>query len=269
MRTWLILAALIMLASCTTPQQPQPNQTTPCAWPEIVSDSGCCRDLNENGLCDTIDFKADIEQQKQQEYEESVAQSRETAEQSGKLKRTIVNDVYDAANAVTNYRFLYAGDEVTVTPERVTRKLVNDYDFGIREIAGRRQQILMNTIHLDVVNKNARGQCVPPEQLVKEGYNTPCDAIIGMTFDVPYDAFAMRLPPEWLKDFLFRTPYEIEPGSHIGKRTTTLYRFTDLKDAQHKTNLWVDDASQMPLRVEVWQDDTLVSQEHYIDLYLV
>jgi hypothetical protein len=258
---------LVILAGCAAPQQAQPEATpTQCAWPEIPSDGGCCRDLNENGFCDTIDLAQEIEQQKQQEYEEAAQKARETAEAAGKYRRTIVNDLYDQALAVKGYRFLYEGDEVVVANGSVVRKLVNEYDLGIQEIQGRRQKVVVNEVILDKATRTAQGRCVPRAR-VKLDIATPCDAIIGMTFQLSYDSFAVKLPIEWLADFLYRTPFESLPSTDIGRRKTTLYRFTDLADAQRKTNLWIDQETKMPLRAEVWQGDELVQKEWHSDLW--
>jgi hypothetical protein len=56
------------------------------------------------------------------------------------------------------------------------------------------------------------------------------------------------------------------PGQDVGKLKTTLYRFTDLKDANTRTNLWVDQQTKLPVRAEVWKNNSLAQQEYYTDL---
>ncbi len=263
-----LLITLLILASCAVPQQPHANQTR-CAWPEIASDSGCCRDLNENGICDTKDFASEIEAEKQQEYEAAAQKARETAAQSGKLRRTIVNDLYDAAKAVTSYRFRYQGDDVIVTPEGVVRKLPHDRSIGIHEVDGKKYDVVINTIMLDLFNKQATAQCVPREEFTRTQTPSPCDNYLGIDFDVIFWEYHLRLPTEWLENFLNRKPYEALPGGDIGKLKTTIYRFADLQDATRKTYLWVDDQTKMPVRIEVWEGDKLRQHEEYVDLYAI
>lgn len=265
---WIVLL-LVILVSCTPVQQPQTQPTPQCKWPEIVSDGGCCRDLNENGVCDTIDFAPQIEQEKQQEYEQAAEKARERAEQSGKLKRTIMNDLYDAASKIQNYRFIYQGDGVVIANGSIVRKLISDYPLGDQNIDGKRIKVVINKVTLDLAYRTAIAECIPPENLVRQNRGTQCDQYLGKTFPVGFDTFAFRPPIKWIEDFLHRTPYETLTGQHVGKLTATLYRFTDLHDAQHKTNLWIDDVTKMPLRVEVWQGDNLVQHEEYLELYVI
>lgn len=262
---WLVFL-LILLAACAPTVQEEQIQ---CSWPEIPSNGKCCRDLNENGVCDVEEFAEEIEEQKQQEYEEAAKKAKEKFEKSGTLKRTIMNELYENATAITSYKFLYNGDQVIVANGSVVRELVNEHDLGIKEIEGRRQKVIINTVALDFIAKKATGTCKPEPRLVAQERSTPCDAIIDMEFEVPYDEFAFRLPIEWLRDFLHRTPYEALPGSEIGRSKTMLYRFTDLQDANRKTNLWIDTIIQMPLRVEVWQNDKLVKRVQYDDLFII
>lgn len=257
---------LFFLASCKAPAQPQ-VAAPQCGLFEIPSDGGCCRDLNENDVCDTVDFAEDISAEQQREYDEAAARARAKAEASGTLKRTIMNDVYDNASAVTSYRFVHNGDEVVVANGSIVRKLLLDHPIGDQMVDGRRTKAVVNTITLDFANKKATGQCVPPAALVRQGRSTQCDAYKDLVFEVPFEEFAFKMPIAWLEDFLHRTPYEILPGQHVTKLTATLYRFTDLKDAQRKTSLWIADTTSIPVRVEVWQGNALVQQEDYFDLY--
>lgn len=266
MRMFLI-TALLLLAACTAAQPPAAEQAQCKVFETPDGSGGCCRDLNENGICDTIDYASEIEQQKQQEYEEAAEKARETAAVSGKLRRTIVNDLYDAAAGVKNYRFLYKGDEVLAANGSIVRNLLADYPLGDQDIEGRRVKVVINQVTFDFAAKQAVGECIPPAHLVRLNRGTQCDEFIGKTFPVNYDEFSFRLPIEWLKDFLHRAPYETMGNQDVGKLKTTLYRFTDLKDANRHTYVWVDEVTKMPVRVEVWQDDNLERQEYYTDLY--
>ena len=160
---------LLFLAACSSvPIEKEPE--VQCDWPEIPSNGKCCRDLNENNICDTTEFAEEIEAQKQQEYEKAAKEALAKAKQSGTLKRTIMNEIYDNASKITNYRFLYDGDEVVVNNGKVTRKLVNEYDLGIQIIEGRRQKVILNLITLDFVTKTATGTCIPSALAIKEEY---------------------------------------------------------------------------------------------------
>ncbi len=262
----IVLLLILLLASCTTP--PQPQITPQCNWPEIPNNGGCCRDLNDNNVCDTIDFASEIEAQKQQEYEIAAQKARETAESSGKYKPTIVNLLYENATS-KNYRFYYKGDEVIVTNNTIVRKLTSLYPLGDKTINDRRMKVFVNTIWLDTLQKTAVAQCVPSEKLISEGRSTPCDDFANINFGVQYDVFAFKMPTKWLEDLLYRNPISVLGGSHIGDRTATLYKFTDLQDSSRKTHIWIDDQVQMPLRVEVWQNDKLVEEEDYLDFFVI
>jgi hypothetical protein len=264
-----LIIALLLLAACTAAQPPAAEQQQCKVFEAPDGKGGCCRDLNENGICDTIDYAGEIAEQKQQEYEESAEKARETAAESGRLRRTIVNDLYDAAAEVKEYRFLYKGDEVVIANGTIVRNLLADYPLGDQDIEGRRVKVVINQVAFDFAAKQAMGECMPPAHLVRLNRGTQCDAVIGKTFPVSYDEFSFRLPIEWLKDLLHRTPYETIGNQDIGKLKTTLYRFTDLKDAQRKTNIWVDEVTKMPVRVEVRQGDNLERQEYYTDLYSI
>ncbi|MEM4239902.1 MAG: hypothetical protein QXM31_00110 [Candidatus Woesearchaeota archaeon] len=265
MRLTAFFLVLVLAGCAAAPGEVQ--QTSQCRWPEIPKDSGCCRDLNGNGICDTIDLAAEIEAEKQREYEEAAQKARETAEISGKYKPTIVNLLYANATGLKGYRFLYKGDEVVVANGSIIRKLVNEYQLGDREINGRRVNVVVNTVYLDFVGRAASAECVPPEALAKQQVGTVCDKFLGARFPVKFDVFAFKMPAKWLEDLLYRNPVTILPGSHIGKRPATLYKFTDLQDANRKTHIWIDDLAGMPLRVEVWQGGLLVEEEDYLDFY--
>lgn len=266
---WIAIVMLLVLVACTPQTAVQPVPQTQCKWPEIPNDSGCCRDMNENKVCDTIDLASEISAQKQQEYEQAAIKAQETANKSGKYRETIMNEVYANASAVKSYRFLYKGDEAVVANNSVMLRLVMDYQLGDREISGRRMKVLVNTVWLDILGKKAFAQCVPPEELVRQQRSTPCDAVVGIDFEVPFDKFAFKMPIKWVEEFLYRTPAEMLPGSHIGRRSTTLYTFTDLNDASRKTSLWIDSQTSMPLRVEVAKDGQIQESEDYIDLFVV
>jgi hypothetical protein len=263
---WQFIALVVFLTACSPKQITEPEEKQ-CPVFEIPSEKGCSRDLNDNKICDVQEFAEEIEQQKQQEYEEAAQKALETAERSGQLKRTIMNDVYDKALQTKNYRFVYEGDEVVVANGTVVRKLISDYPLGGKEINGKRLQAVINTVFYDFTNKKTTAQCIPPERLVKLNRGTQCDEFIGIIFDAPFEEFALRLPIEWLEDFLYRTPYETSDGTHTGHQQTTLYRFTDLQDAQRKTNIWADTTTSLPIRVEVWQDSRQIIQKDYLDLY--
>ncbi len=263
-----LLLIFLLLSACTT--LPAQKQAVPeCKWPEIPYDGGCCRDLNENNICDTIDLAAQLEAEKQKEYELAAQKARETAERSGKYKPTIVNELYANATSVKNYRFIYKGDEIVAANNTIMRRLVSEYPVGDRDVGGRRMKVVVNTIYLDIIGKKAVAECIPPPALVEAKQDTVCDKFIGYKFDVPYDVFALKMPEKWLEEFLYRTPITTLPGSHIAKRTATLYKFSDLKDANRKTHIWADDQTGMPLRVEVWQGDVLEQREDYIDFYVI
>ncbi len=263
---WLLV---LILAGCVA----QPQQTAPstkCAWPEIPDGKGgCCRDLNENKVCDTIDFAGELAREKELEYNASAEKARRIAAESGKLKRTIVNALHENASKVSQYSFLYEGDEVVVANNSIVRKLVQNHEIGIKEIDGKKYKVVVNTVMIDLLGKKATAQCVPAAEFVRTHTPSPCDNYLGMTFDVLFEDFTLRLPIAWLEDFLHRTPYEALPGSQIGKLKTTLYRFTDLTDAQRKTNLWVDEQTKLPVRVEVWQNEKLVTHEDYSELHVI
>jgi len=261
-----LIAFLLLLTACAA----IPETTGPaveCKWPEIPSDGECCRDLNENGVCDIVDYAPEIEAQKQQEYEEAAEKARETAEKSGKYKPTIVNELHANASKVANYRFLYDGDEIIVANGSLTRRLFQDHPLGDREIDGRRMKVVVNTVLLDIMSKNATAECIPPQHLLKLERGTQCDEVIGRQFEVSYDEFKLRLPIEWLEDLLYRTPFDALPGTDIGRRKTMLYRFTALNDARRITNIWVDAQTSVPLRVEIWQGDNFIKEEVYSDFY--
>ncbi len=264
----LLIILLLLLSACTTAQAPQ--QALPeCAWPEIPSGTGCCRDLNENNVCDTIDLAAQLEAEKQMEYELAAQKARETAEKSGRYKATIVNELYANATGVKSYRFIYKGDEIIVANNSIIRRLTAVYPLGDQQISGRRMKAVANTIYLDFTSKKAVAECIPPPILVAAKQDTVCDNFISYKFDVPFDVFAFKMPEKWLEEFLYRTPITTLPGSHIGKRTATLYKFSDLQDANRKTHIWADDMTGMPLRVEVWQGSVLAEAEDYIDFYII
>ncbi|MEM4247375.1 MAG: hypothetical protein QXR48_01225 [Candidatus Woesearchaeota archaeon] len=265
---WIVFLLLVILASCASPQ-PGSQPAVQCKWPEIPNNGGCCRDLNENGICDTVDFATEIETQKQQEYEEAAQKARETAERAGKYKPTITNLLYENASKIRNYRFLYKGDEIVVANGTITRKLIANYPIGDQDINGRRMKVVINTVHIDLIGRNATAECIPPPELVKKRMGTPCDNFVGFRFPVDFDKFVLKMPTKWLEDFLYRTPTTILPGSHIGDRTATLYKFTDLQDPGKTTNIWIDDLAAIPLRVEVWQNGKLNEKEDYIDFYVI
>ena len=193
--------------------------------------------MNENNICDTVDFASNISAIEQEEYEQAAIKAQATANRSGKYRQTIMNEIYANASAIKSYRFFYKGDDVVVANGSVVRKLISYYPVGDREINGKRMKVSVNAVWLDLSANKAVAQCVPPTDLVRQGMGTPCDDFAGINFEVPFDEFALKLPVEWLADFLYRTPYEALPGNHIGKLLATLYRFTDLKDANRKTNL--------------------------------
>jgi hypothetical protein len=232
-----LLIILLLLSACTT--APAPQQALPeCRWPEIPSGTGCCRDLNENNICDTVDFAAQLEAEKQREYELAAQKARETAERSGKYRPTIVNELYANATGVKSYRFIYKGDEVVVANNTIVRRLTSEYPVGDQEISGRRMKAVVNAVYLDFINKKAVAECIPPPVLVAAKQDTVCDKFISYKFGVPFDVFAFKMPEKWLEEFLYRTPVTTLAGSHIAKRTATLYKFTDLQDANRKTHIW-------------------------------
>jgi len=262
---WLAVA-VILLANCASPQ-PVAEPQDKCPVFQIPTETGCCRDLNENTVCDTVDFAENISAEKQREEEEAAAQARETAEQSGKLKPTIVNALYENASAVAGYRFYYQGDEVVVANGTIVRRLLANIPLGDKEIAGRRVKAAVNTVYLDFQNRTAVGECVPPKHAAALGRGTECDEFIGVLFPVDFDAYSFKLPIKWLEEFLNRKPYEDLPGGDIGKRKTVRYSFGDLQDSAKKTHLWVDTQTQMPVRAEVWKGDELATQDVYSDFY--
>ena len=261
---WLALLC-IFLAACT----PAAVDTEPqCDWPEIPKNGGCCRDLNENNICDTAEFSEEIEQIKQQEYEEAAKKARETAEKSGTRKRTIINDLYDRAITHTNYQFFYEGDTVIVTQDNVLRKLGREIDLGEKTINGRRMRVYINAVHLDFIGKTAEAECIPDEPVDLEHQGSPCDEFLEERFEVPYILYEFKLPPVWLGKFLHRNPIETQPGMHIGKQQVTMYRFSDLQDAQRNTILWVNGITGMPLKAEVWYANQLEERADYNDLLI-
>lgn len=266
---WIAIAMLLILVACTPKAAVLPVPQSQCKWPEIPKDGGCCRDLNENGICDTIDLAANISAIEQQEYEQAAINAQKTANRSGRYRPTIMNELYANASAIKSYRFTYKGDEVVVKNNSVMLRLVMDYPLGDKEINGKRMKPIVNTVWLDILGKKAVAQCVPPEELVRQGGGTPCDEIIGMDFEVPYDKFALKMPIKWIEEFLYRTPAEMLPGSHIGRRQTTMYSFTDLNDANRRTSLWVDSQTSMPLRVEIDKNGEILESEDYIDLFVI
>ncbi|MEM2916726.1 MAG: hypothetical protein QXT19_05230 [Candidatus Woesearchaeota archaeon] len=265
---WIVFLLLVLLAGCTAQTSTLPP-TSQCKWPEIPSDTGCCRDLNENSICDTVEFAEQLEAERQKEYELAAQKARETAEKSGRYKPTIVNELYANATKVKSYRFIYKGDEILVANNTIVRRLVSEYPVGSQTINGRRMNVVVNTVYLDFTNRNAIAECIPPPNLVAAKQDTVCDKFIGYRFEVPFDTFAFKMPIKWLEEFLYRTPITTLPGSHIGKRTATLYKFTDLQDANRKTHIWVDEMTGMPLRVEVWQDGVLEETKDYLDFYVI
>jgi hypothetical protein len=263
----LIVLALLFLAACTIAPSAPETKPRECPVFEIPAESGCCRDLNDNTVCDTIDFGENISAEKQREYEEAAAKARETAEQSGKLRPTIVNALYENASKVSGYRFYHEGDEVAVANGTVVRRLLTNIPIGDRDIAGRRVKAAVNTVYLDFQNRTAVGECVPPKHAAALGRGTECDGFIGALFPVDFDTYSFKLPIRWLEEFLNRKPYEDLPGGDIGKRKTTRYSFGDLQDGAKKTHLWVDTQTQMPVRAEVWKGAELVQQDVYSDFY--
>jgi hypothetical protein len=263
-----LIILLVILASCTAPA-PSVKPSAQCKWPEIPNDGGCCRDLNENGICDTIDLAPEISAEEQKEYEAAAERAQIIANRSGRYRPTIVNELYANASNVSSYRFLYRGDEIVIANGSIVRKLLMEYPLGDKTINNRRMKVLVNTVWLDPLNKKAVAQCVPPQKLVAEKVGTLCDNFKGIDFDVSFEAFGFKMPIKWLEEFLYRTPAAMLPGSNIGKRTTTIYKFTALNDSRRLTILWIDDLTAMPIRVEVWQGSELVEEADYLDLFLL
>jgi hypothetical protein len=266
MKNAVLFILLLLLSGCAAQEQ-QVKPAMQCKWPEIPNNGGCCRDLNDNKVCDTIDLASEIAAEKQQEYEAAALKAQITANRSGKYKPTIMNQIYENASAVNAYRFYYQGDEIVVANGTTARKLMYNYPLGDQDIRGRRMKVFVNTVHLDMLNKKAEAECIPPEKAVIENQGTPCDDIIGMRFEVPFDKFAFKMPIKWVEEFLYRTPFSILPGSHIGKRPASIYKFSDLQDSRRTTIVWIDDLAAMPLRVEIWQNNVLDSSEEYQDFF--
>lgn len=266
---WIAIVMLVALVACTHPAAVQPVPQAQCKWPEIPNDGGCCRDLNENRVCDTIDFAAEITAQEQKEYEEAAINAQLTANRSGRYRQTMANELYANASSVKAYRFYYKGDEVVIANNSIARKLTAEYPLGEMTINGRQMKVIVNTVWLDFTNRTAYAKCVPPAEIAAQGQGTSCDEFRGMIFPVKFEDFAFKLPAKWLEEFLYRTPVEILPGSHVAKRITTMYRFTDLKDSKHQTVIWADSQTSMPLRVEVTQDSKVVDGADYLDFFTI
>lgn len=260
------LALLIALVSCSPAIQPSPQQHASCSWPEIPDNGGCCRDLNENTICDTVEFAEEIERQKQEEYEEAARRARETAQQAGQFARTVMDDIIDAAKQATDYAFVHKGDIVEVRDDMAIVKLVQDANLGVQEIDGRRKELIINTIILNPLERTAIGECIPAEQFIRTNTPSPCDAILNKTFTLDYDAYKRTLPMDWLWLAEHRKQYETLEGQHVGKRQATLYR---IRKENERLNLWIDPVTKLPIKAERWQDNTLLESAEYVDLHKI
>jgi hypothetical protein len=265
----ILLIALLVLASCAAVKEQQQTPASQCKWPEIPNDGGCCRDMNENGICDTVEFSQQIATEQQKEYDEAAIKAQITANRSGRYRPTIVNELYANASAIKSYRFYYKGDEIVVANGSVMRRLTLNYPLGDQTVQGRRMKVFVNTVWLDFINKTASAQCIPPAILVIQKQSTPCDDIIGINFSVDFDAFAFKMPILWLEEFLYRTPAEVLPGSHIAKRSATMLKFTSLQDSTKITTLWIDEQTGIPLRTETARGNTILEKDDYQDFYTI
>lgn len=248
---WLILV-LILVAGCAA--EPDVIEPSKCQYPEIEYEGMCCKDINENKICDNIEFEKEIEELEKKEYEEAAQRARETVNKSGEFKRTVMDDVLDKAKKVENYTFIYKGDVIEVYANKTIRRLIAD-----KVIDREGKKYIINTVRL-LPQKRSIGYCEPPED---ETLSSPCDDIFDMEFNVAYEEYDVRLPIYWLYRVEHRKPNQILENQQMGKRTTTLYR---IKISDDDLNLWVDSALSMPVKVEHWKGNRLLEKEEYFEL---
>lgn len=257
----LVILFLVLIAACTP--GPKPIAKQQCEWPEILDNSECCKDLNENNVCDAEEFAEEIEKQKQEEYEEAARRARETAQKAGQFKKTVLDEVIEEAEKTTSYSFFYKGNKYVVFPRKIVVELVNEKNLGPKIIDGRRKTAIINTIHVFSGERRAEGLCVPPPEMVKAGMGTPCDEIIGEVFELRYDDYKIPLPMEWLWKVRHRNPYETLQAQHKNNKKTTLYK---VRLGADSINLWVDDVTKLPISVEYFREGEQPEKHNYFDL---
>lgn len=213
-----IIGIFLLVVGCVPPQGTT-GPTAGCNAPYKQIGDKCCMDLNNNNICDSDEAPF-------QQGQEPVA-APSTAGKMGSFLAT--ND----ANG--GYTYKYKEDTFKVSGTTVKRELAEPKKIQLDAPVGDKKTTMpwADVIYFDTTEKKATGYCeglTDTNQRMCNGYG-----LWDIQIPVGYDAFYVKTPTDWLKEYLTKTPTEVKdayryeiPGQQVtgvvfveeGKTTT-------------------------------------------------
>ena len=257
----LFLILAIAIAGCTT-------QEIVCNSPYITTGKVCCLDANSNGICDkeensteiAVEEKVKITEQKTPQVPLATPESEReqvevtTPEQIPVVEETISETEYSSklgklmsafAQNVTSYQFRVNKDKYFVRGDRV-KIIFDDVQSKYRiTINGKNfPQFYYDTVYLNLDKREAVGFC----EGFDENTNKRCEGlnIKDIPLDLDYNSYNIKLPEDWLMEFLDRTYDKVEENKYyIAGHQATLVAFRGTPPI----DMYFAERSGLPIRI--------------------
>lgn len=184
----------------------------------------------------------------------------EKVDESDKVKTKIEELLPRFAQGVKSYSFNYRKNKYYVRGP-LMKIVLGDfvYDKDVVVDGKTYKQVYLDAVYLDRGSKRAVGYC---EGLIKELKSRCIDLELeDVKFPRLYADYIIKLPEDWLFEFLNRIPHLVEERKYfVESRLTTLVKFID---PDKTIELYFDEAIGLPLRVLVKQGEVVIERYDY------
>lgn len=177
--------------------------------------------------------------------------------------RTRLYDFLDKfAQTVTGYSFKYGLN--TYFSRGTKYKVILGNAVSVKDVMfGEQKKSLFyyDTIYIDRGAKTAAAYCEGHKSTI----NQQCDSLelYDLALILPYDSYTIKLPEDWLFEYLDTEPTLVDRNkNYIKSRITTLVKLVN----GDTIDLNIDEMIGLPVRVDVKKGNVLVKRYEYEDL---
>jgi len=175
--------------------------------------------------------------------------------------RTKLYDYLDKfAQEVSGYSFDYKSNNYFVRGTKY--KIILGNPVSVRDVIfgeEKRSLFYYDTIYIDRSANSALAYCEGHTSSI----NRQCDSLdlYDLALPLPADSYAVKLPEDWLFEYLKQEPIQVERNkNYIKQRIASLVRFSSDGNI---IDLNIDELIGLPIRVDIKVGDVLVQRYDY------
>jgi hypothetical protein len=195
MKRLIALLIVLLLSACGTPQPSEPAAAEPVVAEPVVE----AQPVQEEQAPATEDDTAErLAEEQEQKIIEVISQPQNL---TARERKTIAGEMFDIFNTLDSYKFKSLKGTFFVRGDKARILLRNPVTMrGVMQGTTRYSEVLIDEVILDRAKKEAVGYCFGETEQTRN----ECGAleIFDTAFNISYSDFYIKMPDDWLKEYL-------------------------------------------------------------------